>query len=298
MSWDEIYDEGLSSSVKVGRSEVLLKTHTRIFGENTKHYLFMLGVGADVLAELGWTAETKIKYQWGRDENLGALRIAVIKNAEAGGWPVKVCKAGYASLSNKALPKNVNKAERADVSLLYGIVDDPRDANLKVLQLTLPEDFYLEGPKAPATTPTPPKEALKESPKSPAQQPAGLGEQPSVIPPPPPPGKPTAPPPVSARTALPDRRKTPEPPPPPPPAIPDSRADQRFNNLCIEGGDITPEELCRYLTIREGDKAKLINDRSIEINGDTMNFANAASYVNRLRKAADKPFFRLSTRAM
>lgn len=141
MSWDELDNDVQTSNYSVARTSVILKTKNRRLRDKILHYFITILIGRDIVRKLGWTKETRLKFQWGTDENLGMVRIACILN-DATGWKPCIFKSGHAMIQNKALPNHVNMIERHG-EISYSIEKDIRKDDLFLLKLKLPIDFYL-----------------------------------------------------------------------------------------------------------------------------------------------------------
>lgn len=304
--WDEIYDPGLAATVRVDKNAVLIKTKERLFSITSTHYILQMAIGADVLKALNWTTSTKVKFQWGKNASLGMLRVAAIVNELAGGWNLKICKAGYASVNNKALPKDiVNKIERIDVELQYSIVEDSRETACKILELRLPDDFYLSGP-APQlvkpvlsvgniSAPTPavtfdnqPKIDLSKAPQPEIELPPLRPLPPPKVKTPPPPHQPQRTHILAAKST--DKMAA---------ALAPTQTDDSkrepltvYDKAVANGGPISIHDLCRWLKIYNGDQASVIG-QLVEINDVQMNQTKALAYANDLRVKANKPIFSL-----
>lgn len=329
MSWEEISDEAREKTIVVPKNSVMLRTYHRKYQTKTHHYLFNVLIGSTVFKKLKWTPNTVVKFQWGKAENLGLLRISVIIN-NAEGWTPKIYKKGYVMISNKALPENVNKTTR-DVELIYSVMEDSRNKDLFFLEIMLPEDFYIDNARGDVVNAMITSNITKENKSSnaiiqsanepvvlPSLQKQDLNSGTNT----------------NHKTSVDDEFKisydfkkgsrvlTEESPtttlksnnslepkksnlPPekpkiiPPvnvPVLPEEKTGPLtvYDRAILNGGPLNIDGICKYLKIYIGHAASRINGTQVDIDGNIISFSETVKYANECRTKSGKPIFSLS----
>lgn len=278
MSWDEIYDVKKPAAGSNSRDSVMLKSRDQRFAGEKKYHICAFNIGANLLKVLNWDEHTVLKFIWGKEDHLGLLRIARILNRDVTGWSPKIqASSGLGVIKNKALPRGiVNEVERS-VVLQHALRADERQEGLLLLEVLLPQDFYIVGTQVACleggtSVPLPQLEppAPSVSPPTPrAETPA-----PSVNPTPPAPGRQT-----SSSTRV--RAESPLEP-----------TDNAWMNV---GGFISTDQLCKYVRIALGDGAVIIDRNTIEFNGNRVSAQVVLTYANnaRSKKTPKQPLFYL-----
>lgn len=264
--WEEISSKAKApSALGIGRNAIILRTRNRMMHQKKIHFVCNFHIGQNLLHQLSWTEETKLKFQWGKNEALGLVRICQILTSGHTGWSPKIYMAGYGVISTHALPfhNEINEQEYT-AEIEYALRNDERQDGLLLLELKLPPNFYKY------------KDLLLDQPVK-------------VIPQ------------ITEDVVVPKKIPLPSKPiielPPSIPRLQNNTKNDDDNKFMSKGGIVTIEQICKYIRVGMGDSASYIDNSTIELNGTRVATRIALSYANNDRKQKRLPEFSLDSLA-
>jgi hypothetical protein len=212
-------------------------------------------IGLKTIERLGWTHETRVKFQWGSGAQHGFLRILPVTNPKAGGWKLTFLSTGPVRIINISPPSNMQKMERVvDLAFTIGAIDEVPE--WKFLDLELPNNFYQ--PNTTVTTPgfTHVKTRVVAT--------------------------------ILLADSLPQQKKLPI-------VNASMIPSGNIITGCVRARSLTIDTtwdivaICRYITTEIGGDARAISARSVRINGADYTPKHALDYANQYRNQKQLP---------